>query len=179
MAAIIQYSLVIASVCAAPLNLHQLFVSFFPAERQCLTHFPFRIGCVMAAGAALQKNKTKNCVLVQLFWAAHLVSRSAPHWVHSLTVNDWNDCNYYITLAQNLFSLILFIGKINSSLIVVAILLGKLFSQFYCFAFLFFCAFKSAEVTLFSDSSLWVTKMYQVLRVIWVTVLNDLFGACT
>lgn len=120
----------------------------------------------------------KKTVLVQLFRATHLVSHLAPHWVHSLTVNDWNDCNYYITLAQNLFSLFLFIGKINSSLNLVAFLLEKLFPQFHC-CFPFLCASKSAEVTVFSYSSLWVTKMYQVFRVIWVTSLTDSFRACT
>lgn len=98
----------------------------------------------------------KKTVLVQLFRATHLVSHSAPHWVHSLTVNDWNDCNYYITLAQNLFSLFLFIGKINSSLNVVAFLLGKLFPQFYCYVFLFFVR-SSLQKWLFS-----VTRVYEL-----------------
>lgn len=121
----------------------------------------------------------KKNVLVQLFRATHLVSHSAPHWVHSLTVNDWNDCNYYITLAQNLFSLFFIYWKNKFLPKCSRFSAWEIVSSISLLCFPFLCAFKSAEVTLFSDSSLWVTKMYRVFRVIWVTSLTDSFTACT
>lgn len=107
---------------------------------------------------SFRKQKNKNCASAQLFRATHLVSRSAPYWVHYLTVNGWNDCNYYITLVLNSFSLFYFWKKKILSKF-SGFSACDFFSSISLLYFPFLCAFKSALVILFKLMSHQNTKV--------------------